>query len=134
MIRLILSVSFFFVAVFPGQLPAQEARTAIHGEAGQVQPLLPGMMAPAFTLRDVRGDAVAFDPGSLDKPLVLTFFRGGWCPYCNLPLAELRLAEKELKEYQEMIIERSIDAEAANILKSGTVLGSGKNKKPTNKY
>jgi peroxiredoxin len=34
----------------------------------------------------------------MQKPLVLTFFRGGWCPYCNLHLAELRKAEGELKE------------------------------------
>jgi len=56
------------------------------------------MMAPAFTLRDVEGNAVVFDPAGLDKPLVLTFFRGGWCPYCNLHLAELRHAERELQE------------------------------------
>ena len=30
--------------------------------------------------------------------MVLTFFRGGWCPYCNLHLSELRLAEEQLKD------------------------------------
>jgi peroxiredoxin len=34
----------------------------------------------------------------MQKPLVLSFFRGGWCPYCNLHLAELRKAENELRE------------------------------------
>lgn len=98
MARLVPFFSLFLLAALPGQLPAHDARTAIHEQAEQVQPLLPGMMAPAFTVRDVEGNAVAFDPASLDKPLVLTFFRGGWCPYCNLHLAELRLAEKELSE------------------------------------
>ena len=98
MTRLLITVSLIFLAAFPGQLPAQDARTAIHKQADQVQPLLPGMMAPVFTVWDVEANEVAFNPASLDKPLVLTFFRGGWCPYCNLHLAELRLAEKELKE------------------------------------
>ena len=98
MTRLLIALLLVFLAAFPGQLPAQDARTAIHEQAEQVQPLLPGMMAPVFTVRDVKGNTVAFNPARLDKPLVLTFFRGGWCPYCNLHLAELRLAEKELKE------------------------------------
>jgi peroxiredoxin len=76
---------------------AQFQRTDIHDEASQVQPLLPGMQAAAFDVLDVEGNPVHFDPGHMDKPLVLTFFRGGWCPYCNLHLAELRKAEEELK-------------------------------------
>ena len=72
-------------------------RQAIHGKAEDVQPLLPGMVVPAFELRDAAGEIVAFDPSSVQKPLVITFFRGGWCPYCNLHLAELRKAEAELK-------------------------------------
>jgi peroxiredoxin len=76
---------------------AQFQRTDIHDEADQVQPLLPGMKAAGFDVLDVLGNPVHFDPDDMNKPLVLTFFRGGWCPYCNLHLAELRKAEEELK-------------------------------------
>jgi len=76
---------------------AQFQRTDIHDEASQVQPLLPGMQAAEFDVLDVQGGPIHFDPESMDKPLVLTFFRGGWCPYCNLHLAEMRKAEGELK-------------------------------------
>lgn len=98
MTRLFPSLMFVLLCTVSGPLPAQDSRSSIHDTAEKVQPLLPGMMAPAFSVRDVEGNAVAFDPAKLDKPLILTFFRGGWCPYCNLHLAELRLAEKELKE------------------------------------
>jgi peroxiredoxin len=98
MLRLSLSLSIILFAGFSGPLPAHDARTAIHETAEQVQPLLPGMMAASFTLRDVEGNEVAFDPSVMEKPLVLSFFRGGWCPYCNMHLAELRHAEMELKE------------------------------------
>jgi len=76
---------------------AQTDRSAIHDQADQVQPLLPGMKAAGFDVLDALGNPVHFDPDNMNRPLVLTFFRGGWCPYCNLHLAELRKAEKELK-------------------------------------
>ena len=66
--------------------------------AQEVHPLLPGMKVPSFELRDVEGQVVQVDPTALERPVVLTFYRGGWCPYCNLHLAELRKAEDELKE------------------------------------
>lgn len=77
---------------------AANNRTDIHSSAGEVQPLLVGMEAPDFTLRDVENQPFSFTSGVQAKPIVLTFFRGGWCPYCNLHLSELRLAEKQLKE------------------------------------
>jgi len=64
----------------------------------QVRPVLPGMQAPEFRLVDVDSEAFEVDPASLEKPVVLTFYRGGWCPYCNMHLAELRRTEAELNE------------------------------------
>ena len=64
----------------------------------QVRPVLPGMQAPEFRALDVDGEAFGVDPANLDRPVVLTFYRGGWCPYCNMHLAELRKTENELKE------------------------------------
>ena len=87
-----------FLMFFASSAVAQSQRTDIHLDANDVQPLLPGMQAPAFEVFSVAGQPVHFDPENMQKPLVLTFFRGGWCPYCNLHLAELRKAESELKE------------------------------------
>jgi len=87
-----------------------EARTDIHSSAQEVQPLLIGMKAPDFTVQDVENQTFRFESGAQDKPIVLTFFRGGWCPYCNLHLAELRLAEKQLKEMEFDIWFISIDS------------------------
>jgi peroxiredoxin len=73
-------------------------REDIHASADQVQPLLAGMQAPGFTLKDAQNQVFKFEPGAQDKPVVLTFFRGGWCPYCNLHLSEMRLVEQQLEE------------------------------------
>lgn len=71
-----------------------EQRIALNAE--DVRPLLPGMKAPQFELHDVNGNLISVNPEKLEKPVIMTFFRGGWCPYCNLHLAELRHAEEEL--------------------------------------
>ena len=52
-----------------------------------------GDRAPAIVLRNATGAIV--DVGKLLKtgPVIVTFYRGGWCPFCNL----------ELKAYQEIL-------------------------------
>ena len=96
MTRLNFLLVIALVSVFSSPLQAQDLRSSIHQTAEQVQPLLPGMKAPSFAVQDVEGNTVAINPASLEKPLVLTFYRGGWCPFCNMYLAEMRHAEKEL--------------------------------------
>ena len=52
-----------------------------------------GDHAPAIVLENAKG--VTVDVGTLLKkgPVIVTFYRGGWCPYCNL----------ELKAYQDLL-------------------------------
>lgn len=58
--------------------------------AEEVSPLASGDRAPAFTVRTVNDEPYVFDPDALQRPAILISFRGGWCPYCNLHLSELR--------------------------------------------
>ncbi|GAB4169244.1 MAG: peroxiredoxin-like family protein [Wenzhouxiangellaceae bacterium] len=78
-------------------MTASAAFAQIHPSADQVRPLLPGMHAPRVQFIDSGGNTVRLDPEKMRKPVVLTFYRGGWCPYCNLHLAELRGVEAELR-------------------------------------
>ena len=92
---IVLAATLFWV---PLMAEAGDERQEIHATAELAQPLMPSMMAPSFSVRDVRGDDFHFDPASMEKPLVLSFYRGGWCPYCNLHLSEMRHAERELQD------------------------------------
>jgi len=98
MLKKILIQGLLLSLLLPIAVAAQSDRTRIHESAEQVEPLLPGSMAPFFQLLDAKGDPVIYTPGEMENPVILTFFRGGWCPYCNLHLSELRHAEKELTE------------------------------------
>jgi len=75
---------------------AAEVREDIHASAEQARPLMSGMKAPAFKVQDVHGADFSYDPSAMQKPLVLSFYRGGWCPFCNLHLSEMRHAQSEL--------------------------------------
>jgi len=56
-----------------------------------------GATAPLFVLPDARGGEVALDAVLARGPVVLVFYRGGWCPYCNLQLAAFQGALAEIR-------------------------------------
>lgn len=49
-----------------------------------------GDRAPAFTLTDADGNTVSSTERLARGPLIVTFYRGVWCPYCNLELQALQ--------------------------------------------
>ena len=64
--------------------------------AADIQPLEVGDKAPRFTVETFDDKRFDFDPRTLERPAILISFRGGWCPYCNLHLSELRDAIPEI--------------------------------------
>jgi len=54
-----------------------------------------GDSAPAIVLTNANGKTVDVAAFLKNGPVIVTFYRGGWCPYCNL----------ELKAYQEVLPE-----------------------------
>ena len=51
-----------------------------------------GDRAPDFELPDARGGSVRLAGLRSDGPVVLVFYRGAWCPYCNLQLRAFQAA------------------------------------------
>ncbi|WP_405409080.1 peroxiredoxin-like family protein [Streptomyces decoyicus] len=49
-----------------------------------------GDAAPRFSLPTATGATVTLDSLLSAGPVVLTFYRGAWCPYCNLALRALQ--------------------------------------------
>ena len=57
-----------------------------------------GDTAPDFRLPDARGGEVALSDLLARGPVVLVFYRGAWCPYCNLQLAAYQGALAEITD------------------------------------
>ena len=90
----------FVLGVFPatlllslicsGSIQYGHADAPIAESADDVQPLGVGDAAPRFIVQTVDAENFEFDPRKLERPAIIISFRGGWCPYCNLHLSELR--------------------------------------------
>jgi peroxiredoxin len=57
--------------------------------------LVAGASLPRFTVRDVNGRLVS-SAQLTDKPAILIFHRGNWCPFCTAQLRELIARYKEI--------------------------------------
>lgn len=58
-----------------------------------------GEQAPDFTLPDVFGNEVTLSQLLKQGPVVVTFYRGEWCPFCNL---QLRAFQRILPQIQSL--------------------------------
>ncbi len=76
--------------VYSASVRFGHADVPLAATAADIQPLVAGDKAPYFTVETVSGERFDFEPRSLKRPVMLISFRGGWCPYCNLHLSELR--------------------------------------------
>lgn len=71
----------------------QKVNDQLEAEGIGKEALQAGAMLPDATLTDQNGEQVAISALLAKGPVVLNFYRGGWCPYCNF----------ELKAYQELL-------------------------------
>ncbi|MEN2400199.1 peroxiredoxin-like family protein [Flavobacterium sp. MC2016-06] len=89
---------------------AAHAQNAIAKFATDIAPLLIGEKIPNAALKSAENTVVNLSDLIQKKKTVLVFYRGGWCPYCNLHLAALAEAEKQILDLGYQIIAISPDA------------------------
>ena len=78
-------------------LDAETSRLAASGLAARA--LKVGNTAPDFILPDVHGEPVRLRAQLNAGPVVVVFYRGGWCPYCNLHLGGF---QRRLQAFREL--------------------------------
>jgi peroxiredoxin len=66
--------------------------------AEETNPLQAGVKAPDFTVYNIDGSPYHFDADKLERTTLIITFRGGWCPYCNTQLQDLRNVMPEIKQ------------------------------------
>ncbi len=65
--------------------------------AMDISPKQVGDHAPAFSVMTVDNEPYYFNPDNLEHPTILISFRGGWCPFCNMHLSDLRHVIPDLR-------------------------------------
>lgn len=78
--------------------------------ATDVRPLLIGESVPDLNVTSAEGHREKLSVIANGKPTVLLFYRGGWCPYCNLHLSDIRTVEDKIINLGYQIIAISPDS------------------------
>jgi len=78
-----------------GLLMDKTAALVASGIAGEA--LTVGEQAPGFSLPTIHGGALRLSDKLADGPVVISFYRGGWCPYCNLEVRALEAVYGEIR-------------------------------------
>jgi peroxiredoxin len=73
-------------ALYEAKIEELRASFALEAAAGV------GAVAPDFRLPDVKGNPLSLIDLLRSGPVVVTFYRGGWCPYCNIQLRAYQAA------------------------------------------
>lgn len=72
-------------------------------------PLKAGDTIPEVTLRTEEDQSVSLRQLVSEKPSVLIFYRGGWCPFCNRHLQALASIEDDLARAGAQLLAISMD-------------------------
>jgi len=75
------------------------AKDRVAGDAFKV-----GDTAPDFILRNAVGKEISLKEELANGPVILTWYRGGWCPYCNLALNFLQRHLPEFRSYGAQLL------------------------------
>ena len=88
-----------FLPKVPDQIKGsmQKAEDALRKSQLARGALATGNDAVDFTLPNVKGEMISSEALRRDGPIVLSFYRGGWCPYCNLELKALQGVIDEIR-------------------------------------
>ena len=77
--------------------------------AEDISPILIGEKLPNANFQNAEGEYVQLKAVLEEKPTVLVFYRGGWCPYCNVQLSGLVEIEDDVLELGYQIVAISPD-------------------------
>jgi peroxiredoxin len=82
-----------------GSFVNQLAKDSVAGDALKV-----GDTAPDFMLKNAVGKEISLKEELANGPVILTWYRGGWCPYCNLALNFLQRHLPEFRSYGAQLL------------------------------
>ena len=74
-----------------------------------------GDQAPDFSLQDDEGNTVTLKELTKNKPLILSFNRGNWCPFCNIEFAAWQRELDNLDKANFAMIMPQLRAKSAQV-------------------
>ncbi len=81
----------------------------VANNASEICPIKISEKVPKANVRNLEGELINLQDVVQEKPTILIFYRGGWCPYCNLQLADLNKIENQILKLGYQLVAVSID-------------------------
>jgi peroxiredoxin len=94
-LKVITSIILFSCTTIFAQIPKSP---------NDISPLLIGEKIPNSILLSINNDSLSSDKLFQEKPSVLLFYRGGWCPYCTKHLSAIGEIEPDILKLGYQII------------------------------
>lgn len=110
MMRKLIALFIVIAASVTGFAHAGDMKREIANSADEVRPILNGQNIPNTTIFTPKGEAVKLHDLIKRKPSIIIFYRGGWCPYCNAQLADLKNIEDKVTKLGYQFIAMSPDS------------------------
>lgn len=85
------------------QVFARDAQT-LESKYTSILKLKKGDKAPDFSLSNAHGSTVGLSELLKKGKVVLTFYRGAWCPYCNLQLNQYQQVLSDIKSLKAQLV------------------------------
>ena len=82
----------------------QEFQKLVISNASNVKGLKVGDRAPDFVLPNAFGNLITLSDCLKSGPVILKFYRGEWCPICNLDLREVQQYVNQFNKFSAKII------------------------------
>ncbi|MDP2366468.1 MAG: peroxiredoxin-like family protein [Ignavibacteria bacterium] len=109
MLKLFLLLTAFSICTLNGQV-MNVKNTKAANTANEICPVKIGEIIPEVSLKNIDDKLIDLRQLVKQKQTILVFYRGGWCPYCNLQLADLNKTENDLLSLGYQIVAISIDS------------------------
>jgi peroxiredoxin len=98
----------YLTVLLAGVLGTQ-AKAQLPAVAEDISPLLIGEQVPDIVLNDIQGNPHSLLELAAEQPTILVTYRGGWCYFCNVHLADLASVESEIADLGYQLVAVSPD-------------------------
>lgn len=84
-------------------------RTVVADSPEHVSPLMNGQFVPDVIVQTEQGGNISLQKLVENRPTMILFYRGGWCPYCNRQMAGIMEVEQQILDLGYQIVAISPD-------------------------
>ncbi len=98
-----------FLSVLNVQATVMGKYKSIAESAEQVSPLMNGQNVPEVQVTTIQGKQTSLASVLNNKKTILFFYRGGWCPFCNTQMGQLKQIKGKLNDLGFQLIGISTD-------------------------